>query len=671
MGGRLSRIGGEWFIWPAYWQGPSFTFDDSSLVGPLQWMPTRSFKDLINRVNGTYIAPNYPYNVAGNLYDSNGYYNGMTADNWPFAFQPTNFPQYAADVLHGYASDQYLNEDSGVSGSWSSTVTYAEGAVILYSNEIYISLQNSNLNNNPATAATWWEPYSGQLPKELTLSTVLSIAQAQRVAKIMLLRNRFQGMGNFPLQLACWQMQPTDVMQFTFAAAGWTDKVLEVDSLRFRIDTEGGGGDEDKAPRLYIEATMIETDTSVYEWSTVEELNVYDVPSMPAQTPYVVAPPTSVTLTSGASTAIIGGDGVVRPRVLVEWMDPLDIQVTQIQIQFQLVGAGSWTDGGTVAVGLGEAFVEGVIAGQQYNFQVRSLRYTGATSVWEQVNNYTVSITISTLGQVGLDPDALTAEGYSGGTASIFVAPFTAVIGNFSESILPAGSYQIMTDSTIGGGGGNLQQSTLYYVYYYDPTFAGGAITPKATTNPADFTGPSKVGNFLIGAIVTPIYVSGGGGGGGTGTIYRPSNSADQGTRTTTSQSAAYDGNMSSCATVSALQLELSPPAVPSHTFGQCMWEDFPAATLSAAATLNVSLACTIPSTGGSGTVTISAMIGGSLVTLATLTASAAQTTYTATVPSGTNLSTLTVTIEAQVVDTAGTPSNALTLASVYEIWVQ
>ena len=226
-GGRISRIGGEWYIWPGYWQGPSFTFDESSLVGPMQWSPTRSFRDLINRVNGTYIAPNYPYNVAGNLYDSNGYYNGMTADNWPFAFQPTNFPQYASDVLHGYASDQYLNEDSGVSGSWSSTTTYADGAVILYSNEIYISLQNSNLNNTPSSATAWWAPYSVQLPKELTLSTVLSIAQAQRCAKIMLLRNRYQGSGVFPLQLACWQMQPTDVMQFSFAAAGWTDKVLE------------------------------------------------------------------------------------------------------------------------------------------------------------------------------------------------------------------------------------------------------------------------------------------------------------------------------------------------------------------------------------------------------------------------------------------------------------
>jgi hypothetical protein len=73
--GRLSRIGGEWFIWPAYWHGPSFTFDDNALTDELQWTPYRSFRDVLNRVNGTYIARSYPYNVAGNLYDQSGFYD--------------------------------------------------------------------------------------------------------------------------------------------------------------------------------------------------------------------------------------------------------------------------------------------------------------------------------------------------------------------------------------------------------------------------------------------------------------------------------------------------------------------------------------------------------------------------------------------------------------------
>src|SRR6185437_3294823 len=97
--GRLSRIGGEWFLWPAYWTGPSLSLDENSLTGKVSWQPYRKFRDLFNRVNGTYIAPNSPWNVAGNLYDGNGWFDGTIANQFPFAFQPTNYPQYAADPL--------------------------------------------------------------------------------------------------------------------------------------------------------------------------------------------------------------------------------------------------------------------------------------------------------------------------------------------------------------------------------------------------------------------------------------------------------------------------------------------------------------------------------------------------------------------------------------------
>jgi hypothetical protein len=362
---------------------------------------------------------------------------------------------------------------------------------------------------------------------------------------------------------------------------------------------------------------------------------------------------------------------VITPRVLVQWTDPEDIQVTSVQVQFQLVGASGWTDAGTVPVGLGEAFVSGVIAGQQYNFQIRSIRYTGATSVWVQVNAYTVSITLSTLGQVGLDPNALVGEAYSTSTAAIIVDPFTAVVGNFSESILPAGAFTIATDGTIGGSAGSILPSKLYYVYYYDPAFAGGAITPIATTNPADFTGPSKVGNFLIGSIVTPTYVSGGGGGGGS--IYRPSNDNDLGTRNTQNPEFAFDGDTSTCATVSASvtpQYSGGSYTGQTTTFGECLWEDFPAVTLGSAATLYVTLSAIVGTgSGTTGTIVITAFIAGSSVTLATLTATTGSTTYTASVPSGTNISMVTLTVE--VTCTAPSMQGQGASAAVFEIWIQ
>ena len=419
--GRLSQINGEWFLWPAYYQGPSFTFDANSLTGTPQWNSYRSKRDLFNRVNGTYIAPTFPYNVAGNLYDANGFYNGQTQNNFPFAWQPTNYPQYACDVLHGYAADQYTAED-GV-----------------------------------------------QLPRELGFQTVISVSQAQRVAKLYLKKNRRQGSGTFQMNLSAWQMQPCDVMQFTFAVLGMSERLLEVTGTTFHI-VDG----EDGVQTIGCAMQVQETDPGDYEWSPTEELTVYDVPATPTQTSYYPAPPTSMTLTSSAATALITLDGVVHPRIQVQWDTPLDILVTQVQVQYAAVfNPTLWIDAGLVDVANNLTYISGVVAGQQYNVRIRSLRPNGATSAWEEIDGYAVSMTLSTVGIVALDPGSLVSDAFSDGTAEIIVSGFTAVIGNASVPVLPGGAV------TMTG----LGQQTLYWVYYIDPDFMGGAVTPIATTN--------------------------------------------------------------------------------------------------------------------------------------------------------------------------------------------
>jgi len=465
--GRLSRIGGEWYIWPAYWQGPSFSFDDNALIAAPSWKPYRSTRDLCNRVVGTYIAPSYPYNCVGNLYDSNGFYNGTISDSWPFAFQPTNYPEYACDTLHGYASDQYLNADGG-----------------------------------------------RQLPKEICYQTVLSITQAQRCAKIALLRNRQQGSGTFEMALCAYKMQPCDVMLFTFPPMGWSEKMLEVVGTSFKIDSEDGQ-DGQKALSIHTTVNVIETESSVYEWSTEDELTVYDVPTTPTQLSQVPTPPTDMSLTSSLGTALVGLDGVVQPRVEVQWDTPLDIFVTQIQIQYQLInldlGIGPWLTVGLVDLSQNSTFVGGVSSGQTYNFRIRSLRPGGQTSTWVELDGFTVSTVLTVLTQTALADLSLTSIAYSGGTAAIYGLPFIAVIGNQTLSVSPS-NYPLS----------GLNQNHLYFVYYIDPTFSGGAVTAIATQNQADFL--NKAGYFMIGSLVTAVY---GGGTAATGPWY-PSTYADR-----------------------------------------------------------------------------------------------------------------------------------------------
>jgi hypothetical protein len=100
--------------------------------------------------------------------------------------------------------------------------------------------------------------------------------------------------------------------------------------------------------------------------------------------------------------------------------------------------------------------------------QIRSARANGAVSVWESIDAYTVSLTLSVSSfQADLAPQSLVGVAVAGG-ADIIVQPFTVTIGTYVVSALPAGSYNIT----------GLTQLTLYYVYYLDTLFAGGAITP-------------------------------------------------------------------------------------------------------------------------------------------------------------------------------------------------
>ena len=591
--GQLSRIGGEWYIWPASWRGASFSWDAGALIGDVQWSPTRSFRDLYNVVTGTYIAPNYPYNVAGNLYDTNGFYMGEIQNNFSFAFQPTNYPQYSCDPLHGYAADEYLAEDGGQT-----------------------------------------------LTKEVAQQCCLSVSQAQRCAKIALLRNRQQGTGTLRMALGCMRMQPLDVMLLDFPAMGWDQKPLEINSFSFTIETDGD------SPRIVGVFGVNETAQSVYEWSAAEELTVYSVPAVPTQTPYVVAPPENVTLTSSAATASMGKDGIVTPRIQIQWDTPLDLAVDQVQVQYQ-TATSAWMDAALLRrhheLGLLRC---GCRHRLQRAYPLKALHrccfcmggdrriYFGRGSYRNSAGN--------AYGQ-----GTLTGEAYSNGTAAIDCATFTATIGSESVIVLPSGA-QVT----------GLQQQQLYYVYYVDPNFQGGAVTPIATQVSSDFTG--KPGYFLIDSIITPMASSSSTPGSpASGARYAPSLARDTGTRTTTTPAAAYDGNTSSAAVVSA------QATASNQTYGLVTYSGFPQQAINSPLTGTVTCTSVMSS---NGTYSITAQAGN---TPLTSTATNAGTTFA--IPANTDLSTIYVQISVYddgTVNDNGKQTVETSRLSVYEIYI-
>lgn len=348
--GRISYSGGQWKIFPGAWYGSSLTFDDSDLVGPLKWLPRRKYRDLCNAVRATYISPKYPYAVVG--YNQDHKDPNIFSGQW----QPTDAPEYAQDTLHGYPSDANLA---------------ADGNVKLY--------------------------------HQLPLRFVTSVSMAQRVMKIYLLRNRFQGTGILKMSLAAYQCVPQDNIQMTFPALSWAGKYLEVQSMRFVAGDSGdgsGSGDQHSAPALQVELTVAETDPSVYLWSAAEELGPQDTQSPALADAYTVAPPSGLTLESGADSAVVGVDGVVIPRIHVTWTEPQDpftLSGGSVEVQWQPQGGTYWNSVGYFAATTTEYYLAGVVCGQVYNVRVRAIRANGACSAFDEADGHTVSTTTSSI----------------------------------------------------------------------------------------------------------------------------------------------------------------------------------------------------------------------------------------------------------------------------------
>jgi Putative phage tail protein len=248
--------------------------------------------------------------------------------------------------------------------------------------------------------------------------------------------------------------------------------------------------------------------------------------------------------------------------------------------------------------------------------------------------------------------NVLTAQA-SGSTAQITVAPFEAFFNNQSVACLPLGPYVIT----------GLNQVQAYQVYYIDLAFAGGAITPIATQNSADYLG--KTGYYYLGTITTPQPS-------GSSTIYRPTNYNDTGNATTLGPQYAYDSDPNTEA-----QLEAYVSGATQYQ-DICEWYVFANITLSGAATLYVRALYNIVVPSGTASITLKASLNGgstftNLVTASSGSGSGPTTSpanglsgyYTLTVPGGTNLSMIQIVAECNISASPGTTA-AMGIQDIY-----
>ena len=365
--GRISENAGKYIIQVAKWPGtgaiiPAPAFNT---MGPMEWNSTGSITERYNGVKGTFI---------------------FEGNNW----QSGDFPAYAQDSTHGYT----------LGTAWTSGNAFSYGDYTVYLGIGYQSVYPgtyTNTNHDPSgdTTHTYWVIAYQDINMtedgerrwlDLQLPFTISPYTAQRLAKIELLRRRQFGTGVLRYNLTGYNLIALDIISLTFppwSAYGWTNKLLEITSSQFLPSIEG----------LSTELQVKETDSSVYDWNSSEELTPagYEQPILPSTQNYSV--PADLTLLSNVSTAYIDPTGIARSRILVTWSLPSGGMLTTVECQYQHITspASAWVSAPSVDAGVLELYIYNLIDGQSYNVQIRSINVNSVPSAWVEAGPVLVS----------------------------------------------------------------------------------------------------------------------------------------------------------------------------------------------------------------------------------------------------------------------------------------
>lgn len=224
--GRLTYTEGQFQIWPAAWTGNAFAIGSNPGGGIVALGE-------FSKIAAGPIRWKPTVSIRDRFNGVKGTYISQ-ANKW----MSSDLPAYAQDSLHGYATSPPVPED------------------------------DANLAADGGDRR-WLD---------IQLPFTISPAAAQRIAKIELLRRRHSGTGTLILNMAGYQIAPLDLILVTIPYLGWVEKQFEVIETRLRAEETGNG-----APALLVEIDIQETASSIYDWSTSEELSPqgYQQPAIP------------------------------------------------------------------------------------------------------------------------------------------------------------------------------------------------------------------------------------------------------------------------------------------------------------------------------------------------------------------------------------------------------
>lgn len=350
----------------------------------------------------------------------------------------------------------------------------------------------------PAIVSDTFKAADGGVEKyrdiELPFSSTAS--RCQRLAKIDLLKQRYETVETFRGKLKCWRYRAGQTVLRTSERYGWTNKAFVVGAVRVVSDQDSEGN-----PVIGVDLTLYETDASIYNWSTSEEAPIGEPTSPTLPDLYNVLAPTGLSATEIAYTT---ADGLgVRSKVTLEWTAPQDALVSlggYYELQYKLNSASTWSALPDTTATTADVLD---VAPATYNYRVRAVNYAGNPSTW-------VGITVTVNGDAAAPEDAAgftSAGGVSGFTTFSWTAPVyerarngTAEIrwNAATAGVTWAGATRIASQSARNTEA-VLQTKVGTYLLKYRS--ASGVYSTNAASIVVSTTAQAKVGVEIVGSL--------------------------------------------------------------------------------------------------------------------------------------------------------------------------
>jgi hypothetical protein len=224
----------------------------------------------------------------------------------------------------------------------------------------------------PAITSSTFKTQDGneELTAQLDLNFTTNVLEAERLAKINLLKSRQGIVVNISCKPTCLNITAGDVVALTISQLGWSGKYFRV--MEWKLNEDIG-----------VDLVLKEEDSTAYDWSTSDAIDGAPNTSLTLIQPQ--AAPTGLTATNQNITF---PDGTISPAVRITWTAVSSAYVTGYELQFKLSTDTVWQSLFTTQTVYD-------IAGQQqvalqYNIRVRAV-FSDKNGPFSSTINHTLS----------------------------------------------------------------------------------------------------------------------------------------------------------------------------------------------------------------------------------------------------------------------------------------